>query len=141
METKMSTLICEKLGEYNTYANMLDVDKFTNAVLESFNSALSWKHYVLLVPVDLDKYFSSDQHSAFQKKGFCQYGPEERFNNVFYATPTVVEKMVEILKEEDMVVDEVNDQRFETNIKVVTIYGVNQSNYNTDAAYSMESDE
>lgn len=132
METKMKEIITDELAEYHKYASGLDVDKFTNDVLKSFTDALSSKHYVILYPVDLDKYFTTEQHASFRKKGYYQYGPDERYNNVFYAVPKVVVEMVELLKVEDMCVDLVDDPAKQSKVYVVTMNGVEDSHYFSD---------
>jgi len=141
METKMKEIIADELAEYHKYANELDNDKFTNAVLKSFTDALSSKHYVILHPVNLDKYFNKEQHQSFNKVGYYQYGPDERFNNVFFATPTVVVKMADILKAEDMCVELVDDPSKQFKVYVVTMNGVEDSHYFTDFTEENDSDD
>lgn len=138
MERKMVELINSEIKQFNEFANQLDVDAFSLAVYESFKEALTNMHYVVLIPINLDMYYTHEQHKDFEKCGFHRSGSEERYSNLFFATNKVVDEMVEILKYEGMVTDAVYDNTNNTNIVVVTLNGIKDSNYMSDYQNSVE---
>lgn len=119
----------EYLNDYHKHANILNVDSFTNDVFDSFKKALSEKHYVILCPVDLDMYYTPDEHKEFREYGYYRGGVEERYFNVFFGTDEVVKNMASVLNYEEMKIDKVVSERTGTNVFVVTLNGIENSNY------------
>lgn len=132
MEETMRKLIIDELDKNRTYWNDLDVLKFLEDVLDSFKSSLSSKHYVVLYPVDIDMYYTRDEQLSFRSHGFHRGGSDSRYCNVFFATDSVVVEMSDALQNEGMTVEDVHSPKMGGDVKVVTLNGVNDSNYFSD---------
>lgn len=141
MEEKMKNLIMKRLGAHREAALQLNEDMFCDAVCNSFMESLSSKHYVAIMPVDIDDTFSVEQRKSFEKKGFYQVMNDDFFNNMFMACQSVVDKMTSVLTEnEDMAVDKCCDPDGHV-IYVVSLFGVKNSHFERDFARPTQSSE
>ena len=132
MEEKMKDIILKDLSEYRGLATQLNKDVFADAVCSSFNGAKSAKHYVVLMPIDLDDKFNPDQHKSFAKNGFYQIPNEEMYSNIFLACDWVIGEMISLLQgNEDMTVDKCTDQSGKS-LYVVSLFGLEQTFFEAD---------
>ena len=128
----MKSIITRTINDYKKLASTLDVNKFTHDVCNSFISAKSSKHYVILVPVDLDDTFNDEQHKSFEKHGYFQAIVPERFNNMFFACQEVVNQMVDtLLSDEGMAIDCAQDPSGDK-ITVVSLEGLAKTHFYRD---------
>lgn len=132
MEEKMKNMIMADLSQYRQLAQRLNEDAFTEAVYNSFKQALSAKHYVAIMPVDLDDTFTDEQHKDLAKFGYHQVPNEDMFSNMFVACQHVIDQMVDVLRnKEDMSVDKCCDPRGKV-VYVVSLFGVKDSHFERD---------
>ena len=128
----MKNLITNNLAEYKKLATKLNNDVFVDLVFNSFKEAKSAKHYVVLMPVDLDDKFNAEQHKSFEKCGFYQILNEEMYSNIFLACDSVVNEMVLLLKNhEGMSVDKCTDQSGKS-LFVVSLEGLEYTFFEQD---------
>ena len=132
MEKKMKDYILDDLKEYNDCVNQLDEEKFTNDVLKSFKDAKTYKHYVMLIPSDIDEYYSNEEHASFRKNGYYQLMMENRYGNRFFIPLDNVNNVCEILEKEDMVVEKVKHRNLPVAIYLVTLNGRFESKFDED---------
>lgn len=132
MEKNMRDYIIEELEAYNKLVNVFDEDTFTNAVLKSFKDCKSYKHYVALIPSDIDEYYTQEEHTHFSKYGYYQQTMENRYDNRFFIPNANMKTAVDIIYNEGMVIDNVESKTLPVPIFVVTLRGVNESNFNID---------
>lgn len=131
MEKKMREYIQEDLDEYINCATQLDADKFMNDVLLSFKNAKTKRHYVTVIPADINEYYTTDEHNSFAKYGYYQQPLPERYSNRFFIPPQNIELASQLLKDENMVVEELK-ANFLVKIKVVTLNGFMNSHFSND---------
>lgn len=128
----MKNIIMRTLANYKELASTLDVSQFTNDVCNSFINAKSSKHYVILVPVDLDDTFNDEQHKSFEKHGYFQAVIPDRFNNMFFACQEVVNQMADtLLSDEGMAIDIAQDPSGEK-VTVVSLEGMDKTHFYRD---------
>jgi hypothetical protein len=133
MEKSMKQYIIEDLGEYLKNTLIIDEKEFINSVFDSFRKAHTTKHYVMLVPCDMDDYYSPEEQNSFSKYGYYQMIDENRFNNRFFMPKGNILKACELLENEEMVVDTVHrNASLPTEVKVVSLNGVNTTHFNMD---------
>lgn len=132
MEKNMRDYIIEELEAYNKLVNVFDEDTFANAVLKSFKDCKSYKHYVALIPSDIDEYYTQEEHTHFSKYGYYQQTMENRYDNRFFIPNANMKTAVDIIYNEGMVIDNVESQNLPVPIFVVTLRGVSESNFNID---------
>ena len=132
MEKSMKQYIIEDLGEYLKNTLIIDEKEFINSVFDSFRKAHTTKHYVMLVPCDMDDYYSPEEQSSFSKYGYYQMMDENRFNNRFFMPKDNILKASELLEDEGMVVDTVRNNNLPSEVKVVSLYGVNTTHFLMD---------
>lgn len=128
----MKQFIIENLGEYFKNTMIIDEKEFINRVFESFCKANTTKHYVMLVPCDMDDYYSAEEQSSFSKYGYYQMIDENRFHNRFFIPKGNILKASELLENEEMVVDTVRKINMPSEVKVVSLNGVNTTYFNMD---------
>ena len=129
----MKQYIIEDLGEYLKSTMIIDEKEFINSVFDSFRKAHTTKHYVMLVPCDMDDYYSPEEQNSFSKYGYYQMIDENRFNNRFFMPKGNILKACELLENEEMVVDTVHrNASLPTEVKVVSLNGVNTTHFNMD---------
>lgn len=128
----MKQYIIEILGEYLKNTLIIDEKEFINKVFESFSKAHTIKHYVMLVPCDMDDYYSPEEQSNFSKYGYYQMIDENRFHNRFFIPKDNMLKACELLKNEGMVVDTVCNNNLPSEVKVVSLNGVNTTHFLMD---------
>lgn len=129
----MKQYIIENLGEYLKNTLIIDEKEFINCVFDSFRKAHTTKHYVMLVPCDMDDYYSPEEQSSFSKYGYYQMIDENRFNNRFFMPKGNIFKACELLENEGMVVDTVHrNASLPTEVKVVSLNGINTTHFNMD---------
>lgn len=132
MEKKMREYILGELMEYNDCVAQLDEEALTNDVLKSFKDAKTYKHYILIVPSDIDEYYTNDEHFSFKKKGYYQLADENRYSNRFFVPISNVDNVCDILAKEGMKVEQVKSPNLPTTVYVVTLYGKNESYFDND---------
>lgn len=128
----MKDIILNDLSEYGRLATQLNKDVFADLVYSSFKGAKSHKHYVVLMPIDLDDKFNPDQHKSFEKNGFYQIPNEEMYSNIFLACDLVINEMISQLKgNEGMMVDKCTDQSGKS-LYVVSLNGLENTFFEAD---------
>lgn len=132
MEKKMKDYILDELNEYRDCVNQLDAEKFTNDILKSFKDAKTYKHYVLLIPSDIDEYYSNEEHNSFKKNGYYQMMIENRYGNRFFIPNSNINKACDIIKKENMEVESVKHQNIPVRVYLVTLNGRAESNFDED---------
>lgn len=132
MEKKMKDYILDELNEYRDCVNQLDEEKFTNDILKSFKDAKTYKHYVLLIPSDIDEYYSNEEHNSFKKNGYYQMMIENRYGNRFFIPNSNINKACDIIKKENMEVESVKHQNIPVRVYLVTLNGRAESNFDED---------
>ena len=128
----MREYILGELMEYNDCVAQLDEEALTNDVLKSFKDAKTYKHYILIVPSDIDEYYTNDEHFSFKKKGYYQLVDENRYSNRFFVPISNVDNVCDILAKEGMKVEQVKSPNLPTTVYVVTLYGKNESYFDND---------
>lgn len=130
MEKDIRKNILDYLDSYISFISYFDDEAFMHAVLKSFTDASSYKHYVIVVPCDINDYYTPTEHSMFTKVGFYQQEVEERYDNRIFVPSQNIDKVLSILKDGQMIVDKV----MTSNIPglVITLYGVTKSNFVKD---------
>lgn len=132
MEKKMKDYILDELNEYRDCVNQLDEEKFTNDILKSFKDAKTYKHYVLLIPSDIDEYYSNEEHNSFKKNGYYQMMIENRYGNRLFIPNSNINKACDIIKKENMEVESVKHQNIPVRVYLVTLNGRAESNFDED---------
>lgn len=128
----MKDYILDELNEYKDCVNQLDEEKFTNDILKSFKDAKTYKHYVLLIPADMDEYYSNEEHNSFKKNGYYQLMIENRYGNRFFIPNTNINNACNIIKKENMEVESVKHQNLPVRVYLVTLNGRAESNFDED---------
>jgi len=128
----MKDYILDELNEYKDCVNQLDEEKFTNDILKSFKDAKTYKHYVLLIPSDIDEYYSNEEHNSFKKNGYYQLMIENRYGNRFFIPNSNINKACDIIKKENMEVESVKHQNLPVRVYLVTLNGRAESNFDED---------
>lgn len=137
-EVRMRDVISKALSEYKDKAMRLNKDAFTRAVCDSFIESKDAKHYVVIIPVDLDDFYTPKQHKDFEKYGFSQSENPGMFNNMLLAAPSVAADMSAVLKtEEGMCADLCKDAEGNT-MYVVSLNGIDSTHFNRDFMSSNE---
>lgn len=135
-EIKMKDLIDKTLKQYKEHANKLNKDAFLKAVSTSFTESKNARHYVVVIPVDLDDFYTPKQHREFERNGFSQSDNPAMFNNMLLASPSVAAEMSHILKtEEGMHVDLCSDQNKDT-MYVISLEGIDSTHFRRDFSAS-----
>lgn len=132
MEKNMRDYIIEELESYNKLVNVFDEDTFANAVLKSFKDSKSFKHYVALIPSDIDEYYTVEEHANFSKYGYYQQPMENRYDNRFFIPNSNMDAAVNTIYNENMVLDNIKDNNLPVPIFVVSLKGVRESNFGID---------
>lgn len=132
MEKNMKDYILDDFKEYNDCVKQLDEEKFTNDILKSFKDSKTYKHYVMLIPFDVDDYYSSDEHTSFKKYGYYQLMVENRYGNRFFIPLDNIKLACDILKNEKMVVELVKHANLPVKVYLVTLYGKAKSHFDED---------
>ena len=132
MEKKMKDYILDELNEYRDCVNQLDEEKFTNDILKSFKDAKTYRHYVLLIPSDIDEYYSNEEHNSFKKNGYYQLMIENRYGNRFFIPNSNINKACDIIKKENMEVESVKHQNLPVRVYLVTLNGRAESKFDED---------
>lgn len=130
----MEDYIIEDFETYRKCALQFDDEKFTNDVLKSFKDSKSYKHYVILVPADLDEYYTQEEQNTFTKYGYYQQLLSERYNNRFFIPPDNIDKACDILKDEHMMVEKVRVQGVNVPAIVVSLKGFGNTHFRNDFA-------
>ena len=127
MEDSMYNIVTKHLKACRDKANTLDKEALTSAVCKSFMESESYKHYVILIPVDLDDKFNSEQHESFNKHGFYQKANDiDEWKNMFFASEKVINEMTSLLNgPEEMSVDYIKDGEVTT--VVVSLEGIEKT--------------
>ena len=81
---------------------------------------------------DIDEYYTQEEHTHFSKYGYYQQTMENRYDNRFFIPNANMKTAVDIIYNEGMVIDNVESQNLPVPIFVVTLRGVNESNFNID---------
>lgn len=137
-EIKMRDLIGNALRQYREHALKLNKDAFLKAVCGSFTESKNAKHYVVIIPVDLDDFYTPKQHREFEKNGFSQSENPAMFNNMLLASTSAAVDMCRILKtEEGMCVDICEDPNGDK-LYVVSLDGVESTLFNRDFTSSQK---
>ena len=126
----MKDYIADEVESYRKCVLQIDEEKFTNDVLKSFKDAKTYRHYVLLIPADLNEYYSPEEHNIFSKNGYYQQPIPDRFDNRFFIPPDNIKSMVDVLMDENMRVDRVPLK--DLNSYVVTLNGIHDSYFQAD---------
>jgi hypothetical protein len=132
MEKKMRDYILADLEEYNNNVMILDEENLTNDILKSFKEAKSYKHYVMLIPSDMDEYYDTEEHNSFKKYGYYQLMIENRYGNRFFIPKPTIETVCNILQNENMMVEPVTHKNLPVQIYLVTLNGRNSSAFDVD---------
>ena len=128
----MKDVILNDLAEYRNLATQLNKDLFVDAVYSSFKEAKTSKHYVVLMPVDLEDKFNAEQHKSFEKCGFYQIVNEEMYSNIFLVCDAVINDAVSLLTEhEGMTVDKCTDMSGKS-LFVVSLFGLERTFFEQD---------
>lgn len=134
MEKKMKDYILEDLEEYNNNVKVLDEEHFTNDILKSFKDAKTYRHYVMLIPSNIDEYYDTEEHNSFIKYGYYQLMIENRYGNRFFIPISSIDNACDILENEGMVVETVAHKNLPVQIKLVTLNGRFKSAFDEDFA-------
>lgn len=132
MEKNMKDYILEDFKEYIDCVNQFDEETFTNDVLKSFKDSKTYKHYVMLIPSDIDEYYSNEEHNNFRKYGYHQLIIENRYGNRFFIPSGNMKIACDILKDENMVVELVKHANLPIKVYVVTLAGKANSKFDED---------
>lgn len=132
MEKKMKEYILDDLKEYNNCVNELDEEKFTNDILKSFKDSKTYKHYVMLIPSDINEYYSPDEHNSFRKNGYYQLMIENRYGNRFFIPFDSIPNACDIIKKENMEVELVKHNNLPVPVYLVTLNGRAESKFDED---------
>ena len=111
------------------------IESNLNAVvieLLSCGSAVEGKHYVMLIPSDIDEYYSNEEHNNFRKYGYHQLMIENRYGNRFFIPSGNMKIACDILKDENMVVELVKHANLPIKVYVVTLAGKANSKFDKD---------
>ena len=128
----MKDYILDDLKEYNDCVNQLDEEKFTNDVLKSFKDSKTYKHYVMIIPSDINEYYSNEEHNSFRKNGYYQLMVENRYGNRFFIPFDTVETACNILEKENMVVELARHERLPLPVYLVTLNGRKDCKFDED---------
>lgn len=126
----MKEYIIEEYERYKKEALMLNDVKFTNDVLKSFKDAKTHRHYVLLVPCNLDEYYTTEEHNIMSENGYYQQTNEGRYDNTFFIPNETIENAAEILRNENMFVEKTKVN--ETPTYVISLNGINDTYFRQD---------
>lgn len=138
MEKKMKDYILDDLNEYVKNVEAFEEEDFTNDVLKSFTDAKTSKHYVMLIPSNMDEYYSNEEHSKFRKNGYYQLMDDNRYNNRFFIPYGSIKLACDILEKEDMVVELANHKKLPIGIYLVTLNGRRECKFDEDFNQTVE---
>lgn len=134
MEKKMKDYILEDLEEYNKSVKIFEEEHFTNDILKSFKDAKTYRHYVMLIPSNIDEYYNTEEHNSFRKYGYYQLMIENRYGNRFFVPMDTMNVACNILENEGMVVETVIHKNLPVQIKLITLNGRLESAFDEDFA-------
>lgn len=128
----MKDYILEDLEEYNKSIKILDEEHFTNDILKSFKDAKTYRHYVMLIPSNIDEYYDTEEHNSFRKYGYYQLMIENRYGNRFFIPFDSIPNACEILEKENMVVEMAKHEHLPFPVYLITLNGRKECKFDED---------
>ena len=131
--------IISKIKEWQCIASEVDITKLFEDIDDIFISSCSLKHYIGIVPINLDDYFKEDEQNSLLHQGYYRDGSPIRFYNGLFVPECNIEKLIAEIQKREFVVEKVQVSENFFNY-IVTLNGIDNSHYIEDMAKAQQAE-